>query len=207
MTISKHIHSCLLIEDQGKTVLIDPGIFTAQAKALPLESLPKLDYITITHEHADHMYLPLLHELVEKFPNVKIITNASAAKILNEQNIQTLTSGDEIISYTDAPHEKLWDAEVPQNIVINLFGRLTHPGDSLHFSETSEILALPIQAPWGSTTAAVTKALELKPKIIIPIHDWMWKDEIRLAMHQRLKEFFSKHEIRFESLETGKLSL
>jgi L-ascorbate metabolism protein UlaG (beta-lactamase superfamily) len=207
MRISKHLHSCLLIEDNGTTVLLDPGIFTFNEKALDIASLQKLDYIAITHEHFDHMYIPLIQELLTKFPNIKIITNPSAAAILQKEDIKAFTEDDKIITIQDAPHEKLWDADVPQNVVMNVFNKLTHPGDSLNFTTTNDILCLPIQAPWGSTTAAVEKALELKPKVIIAIHDWMWKDSFRTTMYGRLAEFFSKHGIRFEGLESGPISL
>jgi L-ascorbate metabolism protein UlaG (beta-lactamase superfamily) len=205
MKISKHLHSCLLIENLGTTVLIDPGIFTYNEKALDIASLQNLHYILITHEHPDHMHIPFIQELLAKFPDVKIITNPSAANVLERQNITSLTEGNEIVTIHEAPHEKLWDVDVPQNMVVNVFNRLTHPGDSLHLTTTNDILCLPIQAPWGSTTAAVEKALELKPKIIIPIHDWMWKDDFRTTMYQRLTQFFAKHEIDFKSLETGQI--
>ena len=60
------------------------------------------------------------------------------------------------------PHEKVL-ALAPHNTLFHVFGELTHPGDSLQFSETKEILALPIQAPWGSMVASLEKAAQLKP--------------------------------------------
>lgn len=208
MKISKHLHSCLFIEDQNKTVIIDPGVFTYQDKALDINSITSLDYILITHEHPDHMYVPFIKELVEKFPEVKVISNPSIEKILGEEKIPVHTDlsvipADAGIQFEEFPHEKLWDKEPPQNVVFTVFNKLTHPGDSHHFETTSEILALPVTAPWGSTTEAVELALRLKPKVIIPIHDWMWKDQIRQAMYQRLQEFFKEKGIDFKPLETA----
>lgn len=205
MKISKHLHSCLLIEDQGKTIIMDPGIFTYNEKALYIESLQQLDYILITHEHFDHMFIPLIKQLIEKFPSTKIVTNHSASSLLEKEGIKALTESDEFIKLQDAPHERLWDSEVPQNVLITVGNRLTHPGDSFNFAASNEILCLPIQAPWGSTTAAVEKAIKLKPKFIIPIHDWMWKDGIRTTMYERLTDFFAKHNILFKGLETGQI--
>jgi len=68
MKISKHIHSCLLVEDEGKTILIDPGKYSYDEKALNVVSLEKLDMIAITHQHSDHMYIPLIKEIVAMFP-------------------------------------------------------------------------------------------------------------------------------------------
>ena len=97
----------------------------------------------------------------------------------------------------------MWDKEPPENTVFTVFNKLVHPGDSHHFTSTGDILALPLQAPWGSTSAAVAKALEQKPKVILPIHDWHWKDAVRKGMYARLQPFFKEHGIEFKGLETG----
>lgn len=203
MKISKYLHSCLLVENQEKTALIDPGIFTYNAKALDLTKLTQLDYLLFTHEHPDHMHLPFVKEIVEKFPQVKIITNPSIVALLAKEGIKASSNEDEMVKLEFVPHEKLWDKEPPEHVCVTVFDKLTHTGDSIHLTKTADVLALPLTAPWGSTTDAVNKALSLKPKVIVPIHDWMWKDEIRQSMYQRLTEFFITKNVAFKSLETG----
>lgn len=205
MKISKHLHSCLLIEDQDKTILIDPGIFTYQEKALDINKLTTLDYLLFTHEHPDHMHLPFVKEILAKFPKAKIITNSTIVALLAKENIKAASEGDTLVALENVPHEKLWDKEPPENVLITVFGKLATPGDSHHFKTSTEVLALPIAAPWGSTTDAVKLALELKPKVIIPIHDWMLKDSARQGMYQRLKEFFKTKGIDFKAVETGEV--
>lgn len=203
MKISKHLHSCLLINEQNQTFLIDPGVFTYQEKALDISKIEKLDYILITHEHPDHMHMPFVKELVEKFPEVKIISNQSVVALLQKEHIKATNTSDDIVTLESVPHEKLWDKQPPENVLITVFGKLATPGDSHHFQTSAAILALPIQAPWGSTTDAVELALQLQPKVIIPVHDWMWKDDFRKSMYQRLAEFFKTKGIEFKSLEIG----
>ena len=91
MKITKYVHSCLIIEEKGKTVLIDPGSYTAQENALKADELKKPDYILITHEHNDHMHLPLIKEILAKFPKTKIISNNSVAGILAKEGIKATT--------------------------------------------------------------------------------------------------------------------
>ncbi|HEX7042951.1 MAG TPA: MBL fold metallo-hydrolase [Patescibacteria group bacterium] len=224
MTISKHIHSCLLVEDQNKTILIDPGNYSYDAKALDVNTLKQLDAIVITHEHPDHMYIPWIKEIIQKFPNTPIFTTNNAKQLLEQENIENInTKGNEFISLEPVPHEKIWMGKAPENVMATLFGKFVTPGDSHSFNlnrhpEHSEgshevvdqvsndvILALPVQAPWGSTTRAVELALELKPKIIIPIHDWHWRDEARKSFYQRLKEYFAQNGIDFKAVETGEI--
>ena len=201
MQITKFVHSCLLIEEDSKKILIDPGNYSEES--LGVNSLNGLDYLLITHEHPDHMYLPLIKKTLEKSPEVKIISNPSVAGILGNEGIKASTDGDKFIKLEEVPHEKIWMGKPVQNVKFIVTGKLTHPGDSHTFTQTTEILALPIQAPWGSTTAAVELAEKLKPKIIIPIHDWHWKDEARENMYKRLAEHFAALSIKFTGLEDG----
>ncbi len=198
MKITKLVHSCLLVEDKGKAVLIDPGIYSKEA--VLASNFASLDYMLITHEHADHFYLPLLKQIREKFPQVKIITNKSIAKILEQEGIKAFTNSEEGIGIVPANHEKILGKEV-ENVAFTLFNQLTHPGDSLQIATTTDILALPIQAPWGSMVEAIEKAVDLKPKVIIPIHDWHWKDEARNSLYTMADEYASNKGILFKKME------
>ena len=205
MKITKYIHSCLLIEDQKKTALIDPGQFSYDARIMDISTIPSLDYILITHEHADHLSVPFLKDLLARFPKVEVFSNAGVAAVLAKDGISVKTEANGYFSFQDAAHEKIFPGwPLPENSVFTVFGRLTHPGDSLHFSQTTDILAMPTQAPWGSTVACAEKAAELKPKYIIPIHDWHWHDQARVWNYQMLSKYFETQGIRFISVEDGK---
>lgn len=203
MKISKHLHSCLLVEEAGKVILVDPGNYTAMEGALNINLLNQLDDIVITHEHTDHMDIPTIKQLVAKFPNVRIFSNNAVKDILGNEKIEVQTASNEHVQMSPVPHEKIWFGSPVPNLMVTLFGRLTTPGDSHSFTVQTEILALPVQAPWGSTTRAVELAIELKPKVIIPIHDWHWKDEARKGFYQRLHEYFGENGIDFKAVETG----
>jgi hypothetical protein len=116
-------------------------------------------------------------------------------------NVQT--EGDNNISMREVPHEKIFGSEPPANTLFEVFGKLTHPGDSFHFSLKTPILAMPIQAPWGSYFEAVTKIEELKPKVVLPIHDWHWRDEAREGFYARLEKHLASKGMKFVPLETG----
>lgn len=203
MKITKFVHSCLLVEDQDKIVLIDPGEFSVELLKPRFVTIPKLDYLLITHEHFDHMDIPLVREIVAKF-KPKVISTESVRDILGKEGIEVQTVGDEYIELEPVPHESISPlGQAPQNIMVHVGGKLTHPGDSHTFSQTKEILALPIQAPWGSMINAVNLALKLKPKKIIPIHDWHWNNEARESQYKRLQEFFLTNGINFITPQDG----
>lgn len=203
MSITKYLHSCLLIEEDNKTILIDPGMYTFDAGIFPFGSLEKLDAIVITHEHFDHCFLPFIKKLQEQFPSVPIYCNTAIAQILQKEHIAVSVDLPNFITAESAPHEKLLDTPTPQNTAYTFFHKLTHPGDSLQFTKTAAILALPVQAPWGSMVQAAEKAVVIKPKTIIPIHDWHWRDEARKGFYERLAIYFENYEIFFQKIETG----
>ena len=206
MKISKHSHSCLLIEENSKRILIDPGVYTEEDSSLSLDQLSSLEYILLTHNHSDHLSVSLIKKLVGKFPQVTIITNYEGIETLEKDDIKATNSSTSDITMIPAIHEKFLTQVIPaENTLFTLFNRLTHPGDSFDFTTSSEILALPITAPWGSTTKAVEKALEVRPKIIIPIHDWHWKDAARQQFYSVLQGIFAKEGIDFKPLENNEM--
>jgi L-ascorbate metabolism protein UlaG (beta-lactamase superfamily) len=87
--------------------------------------------------------------------------------------------------------------------MFNIGNIFSDPGDSFSFKSTKKILALPVQAPWGSLTQAVELAVSLKPEVIIPIHDWHWNEIARNAFYKRLEDYFKNEGINFISPQTG----
>ncbi len=203
MKISKHIHSCLLIKDKGKAILLDPGNYSYDEKGLDITSLDQLDFIGITHVHPDHMYPPFIKELLKKFPNAKVIGNKQVLEALKKDDISVTNAGNEMIEFSETDHDKVFDLPQPKNLVFHIFGKLTHPGDTINIDQSNDVLAFPIQGLWTSLTLALDKTVELKPKVVIPIHDWHWKEEVRKNVYERAGKYLSQFNIEFKKLEIG----
>ena len=203
MKITKLVHSCLLVEmpePVNRTVLFDPGAMST----VDVGSLEFLDDIVITHSHGDHIDMELMKQLVDKFPNVRILTTSEVVEQLKAEAIEATTSPPEGMGLFDSPHEHVLPMyPQPEEIGVHYLDKLSHPGDSHSFRETKEILALPVTAPWGSTVNAVNLALELKPKYVIPIHDWHWSDDARENTYQLLEGVFEKQGITFLKMKNG----
>lgn len=199
MKITKLAHSCLLVEMPGpvnRTVLFDPGEMSNEL--VRATNLEYLDDIVITHEHSDHFSLQLVQELVKQFPEVRILAPPAVVKQLEEADVKASSEPVDGLVLFDAPHENLEPmGETPSAIGVHYLDSLSHPGDSHHFTESKMVLALPVTAPWGATTTAVKLAAQLKPKYIIPIHDWMWKDEWRMQMYAGMSQYFAEQGIQF----------
>lgn len=205
MKITKLVHSCLLVEmpdPVNRTALFDPGVMST----VDVDSLQFLDDIFITHGHSDHYDPEVIAQLVAKFPSVRITAPAEVVQDLAGRGITASSNPPEGVSFFDSPHEAIrpyFDSDPPQEIGIHYLDSLTHPGDSHSFNETKSILALPVQAPWGSLRDAVALGLRLKPQYIIPIHDWHWSDQARAGAYQTMEKLFAAQGITFIVPESG----
>jgi L-ascorbate metabolism protein UlaG (beta-lactamase superfamily) len=203
MKITKLGHSCLLVEMPDRTALFDPGNWSE----INVDSLQWLDDIFVTHKHPDHMDVDVIGQLQEKFPDARITAAPDAAEELTAAGVQHVqTTPPEGVRFFESPHEAIrpfMDTDPPDEIGVHYLEQLTHPGDSHSFKETMPVLALPVQAPWGSLVDAVRLGLTLKPKYIIPIHDWHWNDQARRSQYDRMKKLFANDGIEFLDLENG----
>lgn len=204
MKITKFVHSCLLVETPDRIALFDPGTMSAEALQAAIPGIDQLDDILITHVHADHCSVDLIKQLVAKFPDVRITGTAEVVETLAQEGIKASDQAPEGVAFFKAPHEQIHlPISVPQNIGIHYLDKLSDPGDSHSFTETKDVLALPMQAPWGSNVRAFNLALELKPKHVLPIHDWHWRDEARQGTYNMFERVLGEQGITFHKLETG----
>lgn len=203
LKITKYVQSCLLVETDDRVALFDPGVMSTSS--LEAVSFDRLDNIFITHNHPDHFDPGYLKSLVDKFADVRITSTEQTVSQLRAAQIEASTAPPPGVGLFAAPHEGFAPMmpEPPECIGIDYLGVLSHPGDSHSFDQTSPVLALPVQAPWGSTMRAVQLAVDLKPRHILPIHDWHWSDEARNLMYDRMHDLFAGNGIAFYKLETG----
>jgi len=205
MKITKLGHSCLLVEMPApinRTALFDPGVYSS----VDVENLVYLDDIFITHNHFDHMNVELIKKLAKKFPDVRITATPEAVEQLKREGVKASSEAPEGAVFFNSPHEVIrpfYSSDPPQEIGVHYLDKLSHPGDCQSFSETKEILALPVQGPWGSPNASVALGLKLKPTYIIPIHDWHWSDDARKRMYADMERVFDEAGITFISSVNG----
>ena len=207
MKITKFVHSCLLVEVDSpirRVALFDPGAFSVDA--LSVDLLDQLDDIFITHEHGDHFSVELIKRLVEEFPKVRITAPESVVAQLEQAGISASTQPPEGVTLFSSPHEKIrpyFEADPPEEYGYHYLNALSDPGDSHSFTETMAILALPVTGPWGSVVNATELALKLKPKHVIPVHDWHWNDIAREGMYDSLETSLGADDIKFYRMKTG----
>lgn len=179
MKIKKLGHCCLLINTGEVKILTDPGAFTVDSH----KEITGIDIILITHEHADHLHIDSLKEIVANNPEAKVITNSSVGKLITEENIEyEILEGRKskdfsgvLIEAFDEKHAEIFEeiAQV-QNTGYFIDNKLFYPGDAYCDPEKKiDILALPVAGPWCKIPDAIRYALRLKPSKVLPVHDGM----------------------------------
>lgn len=211
MTITKYLHSCLLVEEHGKRLLIDPGTFSFIEGMLKPEEIPTPEAILITHEHPDHFFPDALRYYIGQ--GAQLSSNASVVTKCREQQLSARALA--VGSATDlagfrvetigAPHGDL-PIPKPENVGYVINGKFFHFGDSLQpelAGKHVEILALPVAAPWLRLKDALELAVALKPQMAIPVHDAFIKPFFLTRIYEICLKYLEAHNITFSPLGIG----
>lgn len=208
MKIKKLGHCCLVIEVNGKRIMTDPGSYTIAEQEEELN----VDLIVITHEHQDHFHLESLKKILEKNPKSVIVTNGSVGKLLNEAGIshdllEDKESGEFAGIYLEAhgdKHQEIYkEIGQVQNTGYFITENFFYPGDAYtNPNKKIDILALPVAGPWTNIKQSIEYALEIKPRICFPVHDWNMK--IPGVVHRSPSIVLTENNIVFKVLEIGK---
>ncbi|MDH6577931.1 MBL fold metallo-hydrolase [Kitasatospora sp. MAP5-34] len=189
MRITKFGHACVRVEQDGTTVVIDPGMFT------DAEALTGADAVLITHEHMDHFVEDRLRAAAEARPDLRIWTNGAVAGQLDGLGARVTVVGEgdafDINGLGVSVHGE-WHAvihpDIPRvgNIGFLLDGKLFHPGDALTLPpHPVETLLLPIAAPWSKVSELIDYVREVKPRRAVAVHEAVLS-ELGQLVHGRL---------------------
>lgn len=180
MRITKLGHCCLEIEEQGLTILTDPGAYSTRQN-----EAKNIDVILITHEHPDHLHIDSLKAVLQNNPKAQVITNREVGKLLHAEGIpyelledrQRKTVSGILLEGFGEKHATIYqDFGQVVNTGYFIANRFFYPGDAFCNPEKPvEILALPVSGPWMKISEAIDYAKLLRPKVCFPVHDGMLK--------------------------------
>jgi len=211
MTIKKFLHSCLLVEENGKRLLIDPGNFSFVENKIKPTDIGAVDVIVITHKHRDHCYPPAIKELLQ-IKSATIFANEEIGNLLKTEGLssekikagETKTISGFTIEAIDAPHGPT-PGEPPHNLAFLINKKFLVTGDSLSLKTIPkcDVLALPAIGSWMLTVDALNLAKSVKPKFVFPVHDGMIKEFYTSHTDKMWKELLEKEGITFKPLALG----
>ncbi|MFF7631691.1 MBL fold metallo-hydrolase [Kitasatospora sp. NPDC008050] len=188
MRLTKFGHACVRIEQDGTTLVIDPGAFTEP------EAVQGADALLITHEHFDHFTEDQVRAALAANPALRIWTNRAVADQLAGLGtaVRVVGAGDAFeVGGIDVSVHGEWHAVIHPdiapvgNIGFLLDGRVFHPGDALTVPEHPvQTLLLPMAGPWNKVGELIDYVREVKPAQVLGIHDAVLS-EIGLGIGER----------------------
>jgi len=166
MRITKYTHSCVRLERDNSTLVIDPGIWSEP------EALVGADAVLVTHEHNDHVDLLRLRGL-------GVPVYAPKAARIPGLDFTGVVAGEEFtaagfrVTAHGGRHARIYgDRPDCANLGYLVEADVYHPGDSLHLPDQPvETLLVPLQGSWMKTDEAIDFVRAVDPERAYGIHD------------------------------------
>jgi len=180
MELTKRGHACIVISDDDRRLVIDPGAFTEP------EALDGAGAVLVTHEHPDHFQPDRLRAALDADPALEIWTNRSVAGQLEGLggrvhvvgNGDTFTAAGFDVSVHGELHAQV-HPEIPQipNIGFLVAGSVFHPGDAFTVPEEPvATLLLPLHAPWSKASEVIDYVRAVHADQAYAVHDGLLND-------------------------------
>ncbi|MCQ6551760.1 MBL fold metallo-hydrolase [Streptomyces sp. C10-9-1] len=193
MRIVKKTHSCVRLEKDGRTLVIDPGGFSEQ------DAAAGADVLLVTHEHPDHFDEGRLRAALEADPAAGLWTLRSVAERLSPAfpgRVRTVGHGDafEAAGFRVQVHGELHAVihpDIPRltNVGFLVDGGVFHPGDALTVPEAPvDTLLLPVHAPWNKISEVIDYVREVRPRYVLDVHDALLTDLARPIYDRQIGE-------------------
>lgn len=189
MKITKYEHACLVLEEQGKQLVIDPGIFSTS-----LPELTEVVAVVVTHIHPDHFDQEKLQAIFAKNPEAQLYTVPAVAAELKGKfapkaalHDMGVAVGPFHLEFFGEQHAVIHNSiPLTDNVGVLVNETLYYPGDSFTLpDETVEILAVPASAPWMKVSEAIDFIEAIRPKIVFPTHNALLSEQ-GTDIHNRL---------------------
>lgn len=207
MHITKYRHACIVLENHGQKIIIDPGDQTPT-----FGSLENVAAVIVTHIHPDHFYPPHLMEIIDRNPSVRIFTTQETSHKLDHPAVTAVKDGDEhtvglfTFHFTGELHEGVhpdWPTTV-QNIGVRVNDMFYYGGDSLTLPDKPiKVLAVPVSYGWVRMDEALDYIASVKPDICFPTHNGQLSEAGNIIAGRWVTRMCDKHGIGFRALEPG----
>lgn len=207
MRVTKQEHACLILESAGKTLVIDPGVFTTA-----LIGLNDVVAVVMTHEHGDHWTADQLNHILDRNPGVKFYGPEGVAIAASDFDITVVRDGDVVAADPFAlrfygENHAVIHSSIPivDNVGVLVNNALYYPGDSFTVPEGVEVdtLAAPVGAPWLKIGDAIDFVLAVRPRRAFATHEMVLSTVGKGMGGERLKWAVEQGGGEYVALEPG----
>lgn len=174
MKLTKYSHACMVLEQDGQRLVIDPGNLSDDFE-VPTDVVA----VVITHLHADHCDSSKLQAILRQNPEAHIYGLAEVAQHAGLP-ISAVTAGNIVeagsfrLEFTGGEHAVIHhDIDKIGNVgVVVNHDQLYYPGDSFALPPRHmQWIAMPVAAPWMKLAEAIEFLRTAAPDQAFPVHD------------------------------------
>ncbi|PZE63704.1 MBL fold metallo-hydrolase [Curtobacterium sp. MCBD17_021] len=174
MLVTKLEHACLVVEEDGARLVIDPGAFTRPVEATGVVA------VVVTHEHPDHGTAEQVAGLLDRNPGISVFGPAGVAAALAQVvDVDVVTDGEARsvgpfrLTFHGTRHQLIHSSvPVVDNTGVFVNGVLFHPGDAyIDPGVPVEVFATPVGAPWLRVGDLMDHLASVAPRRAFPIHE------------------------------------
>ena len=207
MKVTKQEHSCIIIENAGSTLIVDPGSFTTL-----LVGLSDVVAVVITHEHADHWTSDQLERILERNPDARIFGPGGVAAAASEFTIEVVNGGDTVevgpftLRFFGGEHAVIHSSiPVVDNVGVLINDELYYAGDSFTIPQGVDVgtLAVPAGAPWLKIAEVMDYVTAVKPRRSFPVHEMVLSVAGKAMSNARIQSSTEAGGGEFFALEPG----
>lgn len=207
MKVTKREHACLIVEDAGKHLVIDPGSFTPL-----LAEVGSVVAIVITHEHADHFTSEQLSRLLAGNPDARIFGPSGVVKAASDFAVEVVNAGDTVavgpftLRFFGTTHAVI-HSSYPRvdNVGVLVNDELYYAGDAFTVPDGVNVgtLAVPSGAPWLKIGEVMDYVAAISPRRSFPVHEMVLSVIGQAMSNARIKSVTEEHGGEFFTLEPG----
>ena len=215
MRLTKYTHSCVRLDDADASVVIDPGSFSGEAELCA--ALDGVDAVLVTHEHADHLDVASMTQLLAERPSLRVWGPSPVAELLADVRDQVVVVGPGesfaaggLPVSTHGGQHALIHPSIPivPNVayVVGEPGRdaVLHPGDCLlALPQPVETLLLPLHAPWSSVGDVLDHLIAVRAPQIHQIHDGLLNERGRAVVEGHVHRVSKEYGSHYRPLQIG----
>jgi L-ascorbate metabolism protein UlaG (beta-lactamase superfamily) len=182
MKLTKHEHSCVVLEKDGARLVVDPGAFSPGAAQI----IAAAEAILLTHEHMDHVNQAAISAALADRPDLRVYAPAALSGMFSEHGGQftAVTAGDtlDVASFGVTVHgyeHAVIHPDIPTvaNVGYLFDAAVYHPGDAFFVPDVPvPVLLLPTSAPWMKIAEAADYVRAVGPQQTVQIHEMLLSD-------------------------------
>lgn len=213
MMLTKYTHACIRLEQDGRVLVLDPGIFSESETALA-----GAQALLITHEHPDHYdgsavvaALGASPDLIVHAPagvagDLRGLAPEAAARIIEAVPGESFAAAGFAVRCFGGQHALIHPTvPIVANVGYLIDDDVYHPGDSLIVPDGVSVgtLLVPVHAPWSKVSEVVDFVVSVRAPHAYQIHDGLLNEQGLAFTESHIARIGAAHGVTFRHLEAG----